>query len=29
MVIFDASEGPMFVKKVLHLFAIKFSSVII
>ena len=29
MVIVDASEGPMFVKKVLHLFAISFLSVII
>ena len=25
--IFDASEGPMFVKKSLHLFAISFFSV--
>ena len=29
MVIVDASDGPMFVKKVLHLFAISFLSVII
>ena len=29
MVIVDASDGPMFVKKVLNLFAISFLSVII
>ena len=29
MVIVDSSDGPMFVKKVLHLFAISFLSVII
>ena len=29
MVIVDASDGPMFVKKVLNIFAISFLSVII